>query len=76
MAEGSNSGGAGSGGGNPSPLSRKTYLARSFYRGARMFDVFGASQGQDTAIHAIESDEAFTAYRKFVRGQQLVEGRK
>ncbi len=41
-----------------------------------MFDVFGASQGQDTAIHAIESDEAFTAYRKFVRGQQLVEGWK
>jgi hypothetical protein len=41
-----------------------------------MVGVFVGSGGQDTPIHATESYEAFTACCKFVRGEQLVEGKK
>jgi len=34
------------------------------------------SRGQDTPMHATESDEALIAARNFVRGEQLVEGGK
>ena len=74
MAEGTNSV-LGPNGPGRSPLSWETYLARSFNHGAKLVNIFGGFQGPGAGEfgRATESDQALTAYRKFLRGDPLVE---
>jgi hypothetical protein len=59
-------------------LAWETYLARSFNHGARIVDLFGGFQGEGAGEfgRSTESDEALAAYRKFLRGDHLVEDPK
>jgi hypothetical protein len=61
-----------------SPLDWETYLARSFNHGATIVNIFGGFQGQQYGAfqRATENEEALTAYRKFLRGDSLVEESK
>ncbi len=77
MAEGTNVvlGPGYPGGVGPSPLSWESYLAASFNHGAEMVNLFGGFQGPEAGAfqRATESEEALAAYRKFLRGDSLVE---
>lgn len=66
----------GPGGPGPSPITWETYLARSFNHGARIVNLFGAFQGDRVGEfrRATESTAALEAYRKFLQGDQLIEG--
>jgi hypothetical protein len=73
MAEGTNVG-AGPG---RQPLKWEPYLARNFNHGASIVNIFGGFQGPPSDFsRASESEEALTAYRKFLRGDALVEEEK
>jgi hypothetical protein len=63
------------GGAGTSTLSWEAYLAASFNHGAEMVNIFGGFQGPpaDAFQRATESEEALAAYRKFLRGESLVE---
>ena len=65
-------------GGNPSAsgISMETYLARLFNHGASLVNIFGWGIGNpDNGFRqAAESDEAISAYRKFLSGEAMVEG--
>jgi len=56
----------------------ETYLARSFNHGAKIVDLFGGFQGEGAGEfgRSTEGDEAVVAYRKFLRGDRLVEDPK
>jgi hypothetical protein len=56
----------------------ETYLAQSFNHGARIVNIFGGFQGEGLGDfkRSTESEEALSAYRKFLRGDQLAEGVK
>jgi hypothetical protein len=58
-----------------SSLTWETYLARSFNHGARIVDLFGGFQGGGFGEfgRSTESGEALGAYRKFLRGDPLIE---
>jgi hypothetical protein len=61
-------------GASQSPLSWETYLARSFNHGATMVNLFGGFQGAtDEFGRSTESAQALEAYRKFLRGDRLIE---
>jgi hypothetical protein len=59
-----------------SGMSMETYLARHFNRGAVLVNIFGWGLGEadNPFRRAAEQDEAIAAYRKFLRGDTLVEG--
>src|SRR3984893_31848 len=61
-----------------SPLAWETYLARSFNYGAKLVDIFGGFQGEAAGEfgRSTESEQAIAAYRKFLRGDRLVEDPK
>jgi hypothetical protein len=60
-----------------SPISWETYLARSFNHGAKIVNIFGGFQSpQDPYSRSTEAGEALTAYRKFLRGDRLIEGKR
>jgi hypothetical protein len=63
------------GGPSRSPFSWETYLARSFNHGARIANIFGGFQGEGAGPfrQATESEQAVSAYRKFLQGDHLVE---
>ena len=65
-------------GGDPtaSGMSMETYLARLFNHGAVLVNIFGWGIGPaDNGFRrAAENPEAISAYRKFLRGEPLVEG--
>ncbi len=60
------------------PLAWEAYLARNFRHGAKIVNLFGGFQGEGAGEfgRATESGEALAAYRKFLRGDQLVEDPK
>jgi hypothetical protein len=63
-----------SGGAGTSSIDWETYLAKLFNHGARIVNVFSAWQGLKSRYTLVsESDEAVAAYRKFLKGGQLVE---
>ena len=66
------------GGPAQSPLDWETYLARSFNHGAAIVNLFGGFQGPrlDPFRRATDSQEALSAYRKFLQGDSLVEQTK
>ncbi|MGH6842436.1 MAG: hypothetical protein ACREDV_10155 [Methylocella sp.] len=74
MTEGTN-GTPMQGGWTRSALSWETYLARNFNHGAKLVNLFAGFQGptQEGATSPTESKEALAAYRKFLRGDRLVE---
>ncbi len=57
-------------------MSMETYLARHFNHGAALVNIFGWGLGEadNPFRRAAEQDEAIAAYRKFLRGDTLVEG--
>ena len=59
-----------------SGMSMETYLARLFNRGAKLVTIFGWGLGDKDYVFrkAAENPAALEAYRKFLRGQALVEG--
>ncbi len=59
-----------------SGMSMETYLARHFNHGAVLVNIFGWGLGEadNPFRRAAEQDEAIAAYRKFLRGDTLVEG--
>jgi hypothetical protein len=62
-----------------SGMNMETYLAKMFDHGADMVNIFSWGIGGPAARHisfreVTESDEALAAYRKFLRGERLVEG--
>ncbi len=59
-----------------SGMSMETYLARHFNHGASLVNVFGWGLGEaDNPFRcAAEQGEAIKAYRKFLRGDPLIEG--
>jgi hypothetical protein len=61
-----------------STLAWEAYLAQSFNHGARIVNIFGGFQGPGTGEfgRSTESEEALTAYRKFLQGDPLVEDPK
>lgn len=65
-------------GGDPSAsgMATETYLARLFNRGAALVNIFGWGIGDaDNGFRrAAESPDAIAAYRKFLRGEALIEG--
>ena len=57
-----------------SGLPWEVYLARSFNHGASIVDIFGGFQGETAGFRrSTESEEALAAYRKFLRGERLIE---
>lgn len=58
-----------------SGMSMETYLARHFNHGAALVNVFGWGLGEEANPfrRAAENDDAIGAYRKFLRGEALVE---
>jgi len=77
MAEGSNVVLAEGGGSKRSIVDWEAYLGKLFNHGARVVNIFGGWQGEPAGPfrQAAESPEAFAAYRKFLRGEQLKEAR-
>jgi len=60
-----------------SSLNWETYLGRSFNHGATIVNIFGGFQGYSGEFtRSTESEDAITAYRKFLRGDSLVEDTK
>lgn len=59
-----------------SGMSMETYLARHFNRGAALVNLFGWGLGEadNPFRRAAEDAGAIAAYRKFLRGEMLIEG--
>jgi hypothetical protein len=78
MAEGTDAIPGPGGAASRPPVDWQTYLARSFNHDAMLVDIFGGFQGEGAGDfqRATESEEALTAYRKFLQGDHLVEDTK
>ncbi len=80
MVEGTNvmlTAGTHSGGAGQSFVDWETYLARIYNHGGKVIVIFGGFQGgQGAYTTATESKEAIAAYKKFLRGETLVEGKE
>jgi hypothetical protein len=63
-------------GDGPGGMSAETYLARHFNHGAVLVNIFGWGLGapENGFRRTAEDPEAIAAYRKFLRGEALIEG--